>query len=284
MDIDFDGNDEAVKRQSVEEVERRKAEVRLAAYGYYAAESRKARVDAIKVRARETGIPRENITIRPDSMDAVCDAYREAQKGVRVSIIGAVDDIQPPEDINDADLWREAVLAFLEDNRISMQALDLDKEEYKQHRSQPVAVAIRKYNRVRRRLEQLINERVEEGSIRKVMKGKKYGRPPYGYRIEEGVLTIFRPQAEAIMLVFSRKRQGVSAQSIINELKDKFEYEQKRTGAAKKQHWDHVKINRILSKASLYCLGRYTTGDGSTVESRDLAFLPAEWVDTVEST
>ena len=283
-DIDFDSTDDlAYARQSVEGVARRNAEVKLAAFGYYAISNRKLRVDAIKAKAKEVGVPAEYVEISKNILDAVCAALKAAQQGVRASVIGAIDDIETPGDVADRDLWCEAVLAFMEDHRISMQALDLDRDSYNKLRSAPMAVTIRRYNRIRHKLEDEIGKRFKELEVRKAPAGKKYGRPPYGYRIEKGALSIYRPQAEAVMLVFTRKRNGVAAQEIINELKEKFTYEDTRNGSRKRQHWDHVKLQRILDKAPLYCQGRYSVGEGTVVESRDLAFLPKEWVDTMPS-
>lgn len=279
-DIDFDANDPALHRQSVEEFDRRKAEIRIAVYGYYTPHQSKNRVQEIKTKAKEVGAT-SNVCVKNDLIEVIGEAVQAKHQGAQAQIISAIEDIESSEDV-DRELWREAVVAYLEDNGIKLHVLDMDKEAFSEMRKLPLATTIRKYNRLRRRLEDAIDSKIKEGKVKKACAIKTHGRPPYGYTSTEGVLSINRAQAEAVMLIFTRRRQGRITRDIIEELKEKFAYIcSKDSPKGVKQHWDYVKIKRILTKADLYCLGRYSWGSGTVIESKELAFLPREWVDTV---
>lgn len=278
-DIDFDSNDPALQRQSVEEFDRRKAEMRIAVYGYYSPSHSKVRIQEIKARAKEVGAS-SGVCMKDDLIEVIGDAVQDRHRGAQAQIISSIEDIESVED-SDQELWREAVIAYLEDNGIKLHVLDVDDEAFGEMRKIPLATTIRKYNRLRRRLEEAIDSKIKEGKVKKACAIKTYGRPPYGYTSDEGVLSIHRPQAEAVMLIFSRRREGKITRDIIKELKEKFGYVCSKSPTGVKQHWDYVKIKRILTKADLYCLGRYSGGSGTVIESKDLAFLPREWVDTV---
>jgi hypothetical protein len=138
---------------------------------------------------------------------------------------------------------------------------------------------IREYRHARNIIDRELTNRIKVSDATKMAsKGKKYGRPPYGYKTEKGRLKVDRPNAEAVSLIFRRIRENKrSLRDILTEIKEAFPLV---PGTNDPQFWDNVKLRRIISKARLYCLGEYSSSEGSTITIANLAFLPPEWADT----
>jgi hypothetical protein len=94
--------------------------------------------------------------------------------------------------------------------------------------------------------------------------------------VSNGKITVVRPAAEAVTLIFTRLREGSSIHSVVDEMVRRFPTVD---GKDKPQHWDSVKVRRILKHAALYCRGETMTPDGP-VSDPSIAFLPPDWVDT----
>jgi len=130
---------------------------------------------------------------------------------------------------------------------------------------------IRSYQRATQALERAVEaarqvERRDAGEI-----GYFSGRPPYGYKVEDGRFVINREQADAVKSVFSATLAGKNGGEIIKLLS-------KRSKGRRREYWDRKKIHRILGHASLYCTGTYHPKQGPPVVIIALAFLPSLWL------
>lgn len=254
---------------------------RPVAYAFYDLTRRKERVKAIRATARSK-LGMEVITHNADVLDALADAVALARKGGTSVLIGALEDLRPPEidgEVLDVDIWREGIIGLLQDEGIGICLIDLDTVSIGNWEQVSSSKVIREYRHARNIIDQQLNSRLKAADAQSLAtEGRKYGRPPYGYRTRKGRLEIDRPQAEAVTLIFRRLREGSHRLlDILREVKEAFP---KVPGSSEDQYWDHVKLRRIAKKARLYCLGEFAAADGSTVKMPDLAFLPSEWADT----
>lgn len=227
------------------------------------------RESAIRKWATDNDIP--DVQIEADFLDAIAKAQDTKSPKIEPILVGCFVDWSPPADPEvraDTTIWLEAILQYLTQQQVQFVFLDTDQKV--DLKITPQAQTIRRYVTVMSHLQSAVMHR------RKCDKRvPKHGRPPYGYRRQRGTLEIDPLSAEAVRLIFRRVREQVPTYHILRELGEKFPT---ITNGTKKQFWDYVKIRRVLEKAPLYCFGRF--GDAEAYPQ--LAFLPADWVDTIE--
>ena len=238
------------------------------AYAFYDMEKRVTRVKTIREKATKWKLSPVVVT-KADFIDALAAvmAAKEDNPKNPPALIGFMKDLHPPEGTEvSEDIWIECIICFLEKEGISYYPLDIKVGK----RLDLESNVIRKYH-------QAFTILTETLRIRLNSNGKKFGRPPYGYCMIDGVLEVDKQKADAVKLIFKRLREEAEPREILEELRKKFP---RLKGVRKKQFWDHVKLRRIVEKARLYCLGEYHASDGAKMTIERLAFLPPEWADT----
>ena len=62
-------------------------------------------------------------------------------------------------------------------------------------------------------------QKVHRGQMESIKKGRYvFGRPPYGYKLTDGKLSVYEPEAEAIRKLFSNYADGISLVDCVKEL------------------------------------------------------------------
>jgi len=237
---------------------------------FYDQTKRKERIAAIRTTATTLNLNPVSIK-NPDPLDAIAvvmSSKKNSKKTKKAPIlIGYLQDLQAPEgmDITD-EIWIECVLCLIDQEGIDFHPMDSKS-------GSQVDLAtniIRKYHKAFTHLTDSLRKRLTPPA-------KKYGRPPYGYHMEEGKMVVDQNKSEAVRFIFQQIRNGVSSSELLIDLKKKFKI---FPGDKKKQFWDKVKLRRIIEKARLYCLGEYQV-EGTILTTKNLAFLPSDWADTV---
>lgn len=240
------------------------------------AADRAVELKKLKEDRRKTG-PVEYLVV-DDFLRAAYLAEEKVSEGHVVSVAGSMSDLTLPpplsvEGIGDQE-WRESWQRRLERGKIGFIPLDVANQPPIPRESLLATAILRKYDRASKALDTAIREmqaveRQARAEQKALSSGYVGGRPPYGYRAINGQLIKDSRQAESVKLIFKSMRDGSSGYMILTALKE----------AKAKGYWDGVKVRRILRHARLYCLGECTFR-GKTVTVPDLAFLPADWVDT----
>lgn len=214
-----------------------------------------------------------------DYLTATVRALEDTTDGLVAAVGGCLDDIVLPSDHEGFGVveWQESWLQYLQEHRVALVMLPGAPPT---SAGATTASIIRSYNRASEVLAASIRKVQSEQrrAAKKEAGGYICGRPPYGYLVKGGSFVVNGPQSRAVTFIFEELRKGSTLADLIASLKRKH-----ATGgiiAGKQQFWDRVKIRRILSHARLYCLGQYHGGRGEPLHLPDLAFLPAEWIDT----
>jgi hypothetical protein len=247
---------------------------------FFSTDKGKVRVAEIQALARSKKLGKPTYRY-PDALDAAVASIQMKQehRSRPVALCGSLEDLHPPVNV-DTGTWANSLFYYLEEAGIPFYILG---DTGTPLHLGPQGAVIRQYHKAMTFLKDEVRRRLMTDEDRqRAMRGAKYGRPSYGYRMSRGRLVPNKPQVAAIKEVFRLYRKAEKMPKILCRLQSKFgtEPDSKNPGSTKKQYWDHVKVNRILSKANLYCKGEYTTSTGEVVLYPDLAILPPDWVDT----
>lgn len=245
-------------------------------YGFYDLEKRQQRVAKIRSTAKEYQLGKPNIN-EPYFLNALAELLkkREERKEAPIALVGSLSDVHQdkPKEVS-KDIWLNGIILLLEDEKVPIYPIDMQMRDVLELNIQ--SSVVREYHEVFKHLRTELDRRMD----RKLRaQGVKYGRPPYGFKTVKGHMVQDETKSSAVMYIFKRLREKIPPSQLLEELKLRFPVE-KRGKKTKKQFWDYVKIKRIVSKAPLYCQGKYVTSDGEVVILEDLAFLPKEWADT----
>lgn len=231
---------------------------------------------------KEGGLPRP--IHAPSATTAIIMAIRATKEGSAATIIGRISDLAPPVGIN-LDVWAESVVNGIRDRGFDFMPLDPEVLEEFQKKRKRLHAVIEEYHRATQLLDEEVNDRrIVNISKALAANGRKYGRPPYGYCVRDGELQLEKDQSAAIATIITMIRDGHQLSEIIQSMNEKFSKRKVKVGKrtrTKKQHWDYVKLRRIVDRIRLYCLGEYVAADGTKMIIRGLAFLPPEYADTV---
>jgi hypothetical protein len=212
-----------------------------------------------------------------DELRATVAAAEAADRGEDVVVVGSIQAVQAPASaagFTSAE-WRECWLACLSESGVAFVSVGGEAPTI----SPAAALAVSACKRAAEHLERALGR--ARGNLRMEARasttGYTCGRPPYGYEAKGGSLVPITAQVTAVREIFARLRDGKTVPEIIEYLKDRF----KGGGVIKNkdQHWDRVKVKRILSHTQLYCRGVYRTG-ALRVKIPTLAVLPPDWLDT----
>jgi len=232
---------------------------------------REARRRDIRTTSTEHGLCAVNFEV-PDFHQALILAKDQADELQTVIIIGCLDDLKPPTTTEvegwSAVEWRESWLSLAEEYRVAFRGIGTVPSVAAGASTRNSVIrsfqAAQKALALHLKRQRTVMRRLKDESE----KGYAGGRPPFGYRIIDGELTIDPEQAKMVKLVFTSlfKHQHTVA-TTCKIAKEQFP----------SQFWDGVKIRRILNHAPLYCSGVYETKSGGSVTLKGAAFLPAEW-------
>lgn len=233
-----------------------------------------ARKAAIQAAAREHGFGSVSFEF-PDFHRALIKARDVAATARQVAvIIGYLEDLHPPASVVPVEWtpmeWRESWLALAEEYRVPFHSVG--RAVPGPLSAQSRSSVIRSFQAAQKALVQhLKRERTIVRRSRDVQeKGYAGGRPPYGYRVVDGTITIDATQAKLVKLVFESIRNGLSVSKTCQAARNLDPH----------GFWDGVKIRRILRHAALYTRGIYQPPEGDDIPLEGVSFLPEEWEST----
>lgn len=217
----------------------------------------------IRTAAKRGGLDEPSFD-QPDFHQALVVARQRMEEGHQVAIVGPIDALVPP-DVGQstwtAAEWREAWLHMAREEGITyLPVLDGSSIPVDQSGDEVPATArqsiIRRYQAacsgLRRYVRRLKMELAKEHATRE--RGYAGGRPPYGYRVEQGQLVVHNDQANAVRLIFKLAATGKHSVSDICRM---------MKAHSPDQFWDGVKVRRILGHAKLYASGSYEASTGT---------------------
>lgn len=218
----------------------------------------------------------------PDFMMATIVACEARSLKKRVWLVGSLNDLKAPQEDKESERgfsdeeWREGWLAYLGEESLSWLSINAPSFEFV--KVSRVSV-IRSYRRAMLALMRLLAKARSRRSkdVRSSEPRYTSGRPPYGYRAKDGCLEHDVPGVLArVRKVYELIRGRVSVSRVAAAMTES----EKIKPAADRQSWDPVKVRRLLSHASLYCLGEYRS-EKLVKRAPELAFLPSTWSRTV---
>lgn len=193
-------------------------------------------------------------------LEATREAIRRANKGEQVLLVGPRSLVVPLADQGvDPEAWFAAWVSLLAQHSLGFAFAGSSTVVV----GPTKASTGRQYQRAEQALHQSIapNEEPTHAYV--------CGRPPYGYRVVDGMLAAQPKQQEAVKLAFQMAEKGWALRYIVAALQSDFG----KTPDGKPQFWDRVKLKRIWSHVQLYTHGRYQTAGGPVLQLPSLAFM-----------
>lgn len=246
--------------------EEQKSDIYIA---FYAVEKRASRIPAVR-----SSVPKHGLVVltRPDPVDALAYAIHNRREGRKVCLIGTMEDVHAPDDLctnsspairHELDrIWRESLISAADCEGVGYIPLAEGDSEYLPH------METRWFHKFTTSLLRMLHERISS-SVFMAPASSHFGRPPFGYRVIDGNLVLYRAESEIVAEVFKLAREKKIGREIIEEIRKRWP----------DLNIEYSKIRRILEKAELYCLGK---NRGRVC--KDLACLPPEWVGTTLAT
>jgi hypothetical protein len=221
------------------------------------------------------GLPAPRLN-SPGFLEATVEGHELVRKGTEVTLVGHLSDLVAPANVAAGSFsdheWREGWLAYLQRSGLGWVSVTPGGQSVEGLTLSRTSV-IRSYQRACATLSKQLTRIRSSRQIRVRTKEPGYvcGRPPYGYKVENGHLAISANQSSMVKQAFDLLRQGWTNSRVATELQK--QAQQQSTG----EWWDAVKVRRLRAHARLYCRGEYTSPAGTEVCCPSLAFLPREW-------
>lgn len=169
--------------------------------------------------------------------------------------------------------WTEACISYLDTHAIPYEIVGEPRLSPRKNVRDAIRGFVRATQTVTERIRAILVS--ERQRVRSQIHGYICGRPPYGYEVIKGQFVIHEQRSRAVRFIFERVQAGDSLTELVTKLRKKYSAGGVVPGP---QHWDRVKIKRVLSHARLYCLGEYSGGSTKQpVTLPHLIFLPTEW-------
>jgi len=228
-------------------------------------------VRLIKAVCKKEGFPEP--TIVGNYIDVLALAVKHRRLNNKVLVMGNIDVLQADQSEEERTILLECIMLILEEHKVAFKFLDITGCVIAPASIQEPRQTIRNFYSTYTTILKKINTTIQlldatgEGA-------RHHGRPPYGYQQPNGVLMIRRPHAAAVRTIVISARKGSTPGEILADVKARHPMDRN-----KKAFWDYRKLLRVRDNLKLYCLGTYKSGS-EMVTLPNLAFLPAEWVDT----